>query len=113
LRDGFDKEHGGIYRYGPAAGPANNKDMEWWQQAEALVAFMNAYQLTGDPKYRRAFDLEAQFVMDRFLDHQYGEVYTTIFHDGKIDDEKAGPWKAPYHLTRAFLEIIARLGGAL
>ena len=87
--------------------------MEWWQQAEALVAFMNAYQLTGDPKYRRAFDLEAQFVMDRFLDHQYGEVYTTIFHDGKIDDEKAGPWKAPYHLTRAFLEIIARLGGAL
>jgi mannobiose 2-epimerase len=113
LRDGFDKEHGGVYRYGPAAGPASNKDMEWWQQAEALVAFLNAYRFTGDARYWRAFDLEARFVMERFLDQQYGEVYTAIFHDGKIDDEKVGPWKAPYHITRACLEIISRLGGTL
>jgi cellobiose epimerase len=113
LRDGFDKEHGGIYRLGPAAGPAKNKDMEWWQQMEALVAFLDAYQFTGDPKYRHAFDLEARFVTDRFVDQQYGEVYTAIYHDGKIDDEKVGPWKAPYHVTRAFLEIISRLGGTL
>jgi mannobiose 2-epimerase len=113
LRDGFDNEHGGIYRLGPAAGPAQNKDMEWWQQMEALVAFLNAYQFTGDPKYWQAFDLEASFVTDRFVDHQYGEVYTAIYHNGKIDDEKVGPWKAPYHVTRAFLEIISRLGGTL
>jgi mannobiose 2-epimerase len=113
LRDGFDKERGGIYRLGPAAGPAKNKDMEWWQQMEALVAFLNAYQYTGDPKYWQAFDLEARFVMDRFVDHEHGEVYTALFHDGKIDDEKVGPWKAPYHVTRAFLEIISRLGGTL
>jgi len=113
LRDGFDKEHGGVYRLGAAAGPAQNKDMEWWQQMEALVAFLNAYQFTGDPKYWQAFDLEARFVTDRFVDHQYGEVYTAIYHNGKIDDEKVGPWKAPYHVTRAFLEIISRLGGTL
>jgi cellobiose epimerase len=113
LRYGFDKEHGGVYRYGPAAGPAENKDMEWWQQCEALVAFLNAYQLTGDQKYWQAFDLEARFFMERFVDHQYGEVYTAVFHDGKIDDEKVGPWKAPYHVTRACLEIISRLGGTL
>jgi mannose/cellobiose epimerase-like protein (N-acyl-D-glucosamine 2-epimerase family) len=47
------------------------------------------------------------------VDHQYGEVYTAIFQDGRIDDEKVGPWKAPYHVTRAFLEIISRLGGTL
>ena len=113
LRDGFDNQHGGVYRYGPAAGPANNKDMEWWQQAEASVALLNAYQLTGDPKYWQAFDLEARFVLERFVDHQYGEVYTAVFQDGKIDDEKAGPWKAPYHVTRACLEIISRLGDTL
>ncbi len=113
LRDGFDKEHGGIYRLGPAAGPAQNRDMEWWQQMEALVAFLNAYQFTGDLKYWKAFDLEARFVMERFVDHEYGEVYTAVFHDGRIDDEKVGPWKAPYHVTRAFLEIISRLGGTL
>jgi cellobiose epimerase len=110
---GFDKDHGGVYRYGPATGPATNKDMEWWQQCEALVALLNSYQLTGDPKYWQAFDLQARFFMDRFTDHQYGEVYTALFQNGRIDDEKIGPWKAPYHVTRAFLEIIARLGGTL
>ncbi len=113
LRYGFDQQHGGVYRYGPATGPADNRDMEWWQQCEALVAFLNAYHLTGDARYWQAFDLEARFVTDRFVDHQYGEVYTAIFHDGKIDSEKVGPWKAQYHVTRAFLEIIARLGGTL
>ena len=110
---GFDKLHGGIYRYGPADGPATNRDMEWWQQCEALVGLLNSYQLTGDPKYWQAFDLEARFFMERFSDHQYGEVYTALLQNGKVDDEKIGPWKAPYHVTRAFLEIIARLGGTL
>jgi mannobiose 2-epimerase len=113
LRDGFDKEHGGVYRYGPALGPASNKDQEWWQQCEALVALLNSFQLTGAPKYRQAFDLQARYFTEHFVDHQYGEVYTAIFHDGRIDDEKVGPWKAPYHVTRAFLEIISRLGGTL
>jgi len=113
LRDGFDEGHGGVYRTGPAAGPAANKDMEWWQQAEGLVALLNAYQMTDNPKYWGAFELQARFVMDHFTDHRYGEWYTAIFHDGKIDSEKAGPWKAPYHVTRACLEIIARLGRTL
>jgi len=113
LRDGFDKEHGGVYRTGPAQGPAANRGMEWWQQAEALVALLNAYQFTGNPKYWHAFELEARFVMDRFADHKYGEWYTTLFHDGRVDTEKAGPWKAPYHMTRACLEVISRLGRTL
>ena len=113
LRYGFDQDHGGVYRYGPATASATNKDMEWWQQCEALVALVNAYELTGDAKYWQAFDLEARFFMDRFVDHQHGEVYTAIFQDGRIDDEKVGPWKAPYHVTRACLEIVSRLGGTL
>ena len=87
--------------------------MEWWQQCEALVALLNSYQLTGDLKYWRAFDQQARFFTERFTNRQYGEVYTALFQNGKIDDEKIGPWKAPYHVIRAFLEIIARLGGTL
>ena len=113
LRDGFDQEHGGVYRTGPASGPAANRDMEWWQQAEALVALLNAFELTGNPRYWKAFELQAHFVTDRFVDHQYGEWYTAVFHDRRIDSEKTGPWKAPYHVTRACLEIIARLGHTL
>jgi len=113
LRYGFDQEHGGVYRTGPATQPATNRDMEWWQQCEALVAFVNSYRLTGDRKYWQAFELQARFFMDRFVDHQFGEVYTALFHDGRIDDEKVGPWKAPYHVTRACLELISRVSGTL
>lgn len=113
LKYGFDTVHGGIYRTGAASEPASNRNMEWWQQCEAMVAFENAYQLTGDPKYWQAFNLESHFFMDRFVDHQYGEVYTGLFANGQIDDTKVDPWKAPYHVTRACLEIISRLGGAL
>jgi mannobiose 2-epimerase len=113
LRDGFDPEHGGLYLEGPASGPADRKRKEWWQQAEALVGFLNAYQLTGHPKYREAFEQEACFVLDDFVDHDYGEWYTAIDPAGKIDPAKAGPWRGPYHATRACLEIIRRLGGTL
>lgn len=113
LKYGFDTVGGGIYRTGAASEPADNDNMEWWQQCEAMVAFENAYQLTGNPKYWRAFNLESHFFMERFVDHQYGEVYTALFQDGKIDDTKVDPWKAPYHVTRACLEIISRLGGTL
>ena len=87
--------------------------MGWWQQAEALVAFLNAYQISGDRKYWQAFELEAQFVLDHFADHEYGEWYTSVFKDGRTNTEKAGPWKAPYHVTRACLEVISRLGRTL
>ena len=113
LRYGFDTANGGIYRTGAASEPASNRNMEWWQQCEAMVAFENAYQLTGDPKYWQAFNLESHFFMDRFVDHQYGEVYTTLYQGGRTDDTKVDPWKAPYHVTRACLEIISRLGGTL
>lgn len=113
LRYGFDTAHGGIYRTGAASEPASNRNMEWWQQCEAMVAFENAYQLTGDPKYWQAFNLESHFFMDHFVDHQYGEVYTAIYQDGRIDATKVDPWKAPYHVTRVCLEIISRLGGTL
>lgn len=113
LRFGFDTAHGGIYRTGAASEPASNRNMEWWQQCEAMVAFENAYQFTGDPRYWQAFNLESRFFMEHFVDHQYGEVYTARFQDGRIDDTKVDPWKAPYHVTRACLEIISRLGGTL
>jgi len=113
LRDGFDYEHGGLYLEGPDSGPADMRRKEWWQQAEALVASLNAYQLTGNAKYREAFERQARFILDDFVDHEQGEWYTAIDPDGKIDGTKAGPWRGPYHATRACLEIIRRLGGTL
>jgi mannobiose 2-epimerase len=113
LRDGFDSPRGGLYLEGPAAGPADSKRKEWWQQAEALVGILNAWQREGDSKYREAFELEARYVLDEFTDHEYGEWYSSIDSDGRKDGTKAGPWRGPYHATRACLEVIRRLGGTL
>jgi mannobiose 2-epimerase len=110
---GFDKERGGLYNAGPVTGPVTNKTKSWWQQCEALVAFLNAFQMTGDAKYWDAFEKQARFIETNFVDHEYGEWYTSIRPDGTINTEKAGPWKAPYHVTRALLEVIGRLGGTL
>lgn len=113
LRDAFDYEHGGIYHDGPVAGPPASKRKEWWQQAEALVGLLNAYQLTANPKYWQAFEKQARFVLDNFTDYKHGEWYSSIDSDGKIDGTKADPWREQYHQTRACLEIIRRLGRTL
>jgi mannobiose 2-epimerase len=113
LRDGFDYENGGLYLEGPVSGPADQKRKEWWQQAEALVGTLNAYQLTGNLKYREVFEQQAQFILDCFVDHEQGDWYAAIDPDGKIDATKAGPWRGPYHAARACLEVMRRLGGTL
>jgi len=113
LRDGFDDEHGGLYLEGPAGEPADNKRKEWWQQAEALVGILNAWQITGDKKYQEAFEHHAGYVLDIFVDREYGDWYAAINPDGTIDGTKAGPWRGPYHATRACLEVMRRLGSTL
>ncbi len=113
LRDGFDNERGGLYLEGLAFGPADRKRKEWWQQAEALVGTLNAHELTGRPEYWQAFELQAQFILDGFVDHEHGDWYAAIDPDGKIDGTKAGPWRGPYHASRACLEVIRRLGRTL
>jgi mannobiose 2-epimerase len=113
LRDGFDYENGGLYLEGPVLGPADRKRKEWWQQAEALVGTLNAYQLTGTSKYREAFERQARFILNYFVDHEQGDWYAAIDPDGRIDATKAGPWRGPYHAARACLEVIRRLGGTL
>ncbi len=109
LRDGFDREHGGVYDEGPAAGPAASKRMIWWVQAEALVGLLNAYQMTGKTAYRDRFEQQARYVFDHFVDREYGEWFNTIEPDGKISGEKTSEWKAPYHHGRACLEVLRRL----
>jgi mannobiose 2-epimerase len=109
LRDGFDRQHGGVWNEGPAQGPARDKRMIWWVQAEATVGLLNAYQLTGKEEYRQLFEQQARYTLDHFADRQYGEWYNTIGTDGRITGDKANEWKAPYHAARACLEVLRRL----
>jgi mannobiose 2-epimerase len=109
LRDGFNRDSGGLYYEGPAQGPAKDKKMSWWVEAETLVGLLNAYQLTGQQEYRRRFEQQADYVLTHFVDSEYGEWFNQIEPDGKITGNKADAWKGPYHAGRACLEVMQRL----
>jgi mannobiose 2-epimerase len=109
LRDGFNWKQGGIDWEGPASGPATQKQKAWWVQAEGLVGFLNAYQLTLEPRYWKAFEKQARYVLTCFADHRYGEWFENDNPYQQALGSKTHIWKEPYHQGRACLEIIQRL----
>lgn len=90
------------------------KEKHWWPQAEAMVGFMNAYQLTGDKIYlkysQRSWDFARQYICDK----ENGEWHWGVDEYGNMmEKEKAGFWKCPYHNGRACMEISKRISAIL
>lgn len=84
-------------------------EKHWWPQAEGMVGFLNAFQLTGDSVFLRQSLGCWNFVKER-LKAPSGEWYWGITTDGSlIEKDKAGQWKCPYHNSRACLEVIRRV----
>lgn len=108
LNHGVDWEHGGIYRDGTNAGPLI-LEKEFWQHAEALVGFLDAYELFGDDRYLEAFDAIWSFVSEHMI-ADAGEWRTLLDRTGKPLDAAIGnPWKVAYHTGRAMIECSERL----
>ena len=84
---------------------------DWWPQAESLIGFFNAYELTKDESYAIK-SLDAwNFIKENLLDKKNGEWHWSVSETGKVDDmnDKAGFWKCPYHNSRMCLEIMRRI----
>lgn len=83
----------------------------WWIQAEALVGFLNAYELTNDKAYFDAVVSIWQFIKRYHIDHQHGEWHwlATIDQSADYNIYKAGFWKGPYHNGRALMEVLKLL----
>jgi len=110
LAEGFDHEHGGVFaeRHGD---DRLDDEKHWWMQAEAVVGFLNAWELTRDEAFLEAAERTWAFV-DRFLvDREHGEWRWRVRRDGSAIPglPKVEPWKCPYHNSRAALETIARV----
>jgi len=110
LRFGYDHDNGGVYREGPPLGPATDQDKEFWQNAEALIGFLHAYELTGKPEYAAGFAGTWTFAQRHLIHPSLGEWHIRASRTGQlIDDALGNQWTGGYHTVRAPLECRARL----
>jgi len=97
--------------YEGRAGQITDPNREWWPQAECIVGFLNAYELSSDRSFLEAAQKAWDFIEKYFVDKEHGEWFWRIDPDGRADpaEPKVSQWKSPYHNVRACLEIIRRL----
>ena len=99
--------------YEGRAGNLIDAGRECWPQAEAVVGFINAFQISGDEKYLAAAMRVWNYAEKHLVDHVHGEWFWRINEDGRPDTKlpKVSEWKGPYHVSRACLETMNRLKG--
>ena len=89
----------------------------WWVQAEAVVGFYNAFELSGETRFQTASQRAWNYIEDHIVDRVHGEWHAKLSREGialtEAEDPDAvlvGPWKCPYHNARVCYEMLERLG---
>ena len=108
LRGGTDDD-GGLFNEATPSGLLDD-DKHWWPQAEAVVGFVNAFQITQDERFLQAALHTWAFIQRTLVDARHGEWFFRVSRTGRPYDseDKVGPWKCPYHNVRACLEVMTR-----
>lgn len=108
LQNGFDGSGGIMYE---KENGHYDKEKHWWVQAEAMVGFFNAYEVSKEKKYIDACLKCWMFIQENIIDQENGEWNWSVLENGElnISEDKAGAWKAPYHNGRMCLELIKRI----
>lgn len=107
LQEGIDT-NGGIFNEGDVNGVCD-RSKDWWPQAEGMIGFFQAYQLTGEERFLQASWDCWRFVQQVFIDRSGGDWFAHVSADNvPAPRDKAGIWKTPYHNGRACLELTQR-----
>ncbi len=105
--EGLDK-NGGLYY--EKTGQHLQKKYDWWPQAEAVVGFFNAWQLSGEKEYLDLTKKSWDFIQQFIIDSQKGEWFWGVDSELKIlPSDKINGWKAPYHSSRMCMEMMRRI----
>jgi len=121
-RLGWDDRCGGILSLRDVAGKPVTEywhDMKfWWPHAEAIIATLLAWILTGDAAFARWHADVHDWAFRHFADPLHGEWYGWLRRDGvPTHGAKGSLWKGPFHLPRMHLlcwrmaERAAAIGG--
>ena len=107
---GLDKDGGLWYEYEPVANHFI-KEKHSWVQAEAMIGFFNAWQLTNNKLFLDKSLQSWKYIQAFIKDQLNGEWYWGRNKNGIIMEgqDKVGIWKCPYHNSRACIEIIRRI----
>ena len=114
LADGIDWEFGGVYVEGSHAGGVTDLEKEFWQQAEMLIALLQACVVYGPSKYLPVYENVHRFVFDKMIAHSIGEWLPLLTRQGEpIWRHMSHNWKINYHSIRALVQSIERLNKLL
>ncbi|GAB5409838.1 MAG: cellobiose 2-epimerase [Balneolaceae bacterium] len=109
LKNGIDIDGGLLNEASSTALIDPNKD--WWPQVEAIIGFLNSYEISREVKFVKAAVNSWEFIKCFMKDKEYGEWYEKVSRNGtpfsKMD--KVRSWKGPYHNMRAVIEVIERV----
>ncbi len=107
IQSGLSEDGGLAYE---SEGDHHDTDKHWWVQAEAMVGFLNTYQLSKNEKYLFQSIKSWEFIKNNLITPT-GEWHWGV--EGKHNtpmpnQDKAGFWKCPYHNARACLEVVKK-----
>ena len=107
--DGLAADGALNYELEPSTGQLNDSK-QWWPQAEAMVGFVNAYQLSGKVHFLEKAEKVWEFVKRYMIDQKEGEWWPAIDANHKVmPGNKISFWKGPYHNSRSCMELWKRL----
>ena len=110
LKYGYDND-GGMMNEGNDE-KITNSFKSWWVQAETVIAFFNAFEMTNESKYLARALHTWDFIKKNVIDYSNGEWFGTIGkddHKPNLEESKIGPWKCPYHNSRMGLQLAERI----
>ena len=109
LAEGLDADGGLAYE--GREGSVISADRDWWCQAEAVVGFWHAFELSREPAFADAAVAVWHFIKRSMVDRTHGEWFWRVRADGSVDESepKISEWKGPYHTVRMCLEMLRRL----
>ncbi len=110
LAEGFDMNTGAMENF--MRGTKKDRTRVWWNQAESLNGFYNAWEMTRSQKFAEVCEMQWNWILNYQVDKKGGEWWSALTPKGRpiTKESKGGNWKTSYHSGRACMELLRRSG---